>query len=143
MYARYSTQNWLLRSILATDVDEAEQRTLLKLEDFWIWRSATLFAWMVGPSLIWSDHEFIETYFGVTQNQSLLSGLPEYGLYSARVILAGHFRSTLLGTFLWFTPLGACRGMRPTVQFCRNGLNISSLLISIVNFNAREIDQCQ
>lgn len=36
------------------------------------------FMFSIGPSVTWSDDKYMESYFGVTEKQSIKSGLPEF-----------------------------------------------------------------
>ena len=87
--ARYSGAAWSARASVNSDIAGKGHGTLARLDVFArtrVGERAVLFA---GPGVTWASRQYMQTFFGVTGEQSARSGFPEFeaqsGINSARL----------------------------------------------------------
>lgn len=82
LFVRYRIRGFsaLIRS--DSDILHKEQGTLLTLSASYRWHVTPTLSLSAGPVLHWANSQRAQTYFGITPQQSLASGLPEYAASS-------------------------------------------------------------
>lgn len=63
--------------------------------------SSKKFVMFLGPSITWADHRYLQRDFGVTQTQSLASGLPIFNVHSGTNSVGLGFSATKFLTKHW------------------------------------------
>jgi MipA family protein len=96
VFGGYSTP-WLSATLrIATDIEGADQGTLVFFDLAARYRATPRLTISAGPGLTWADQDYTTTFFSVTPAHSAASGLPVYdakgGLHALRFGLGASYR---------------------------------------------------
>ena len=95
-FAVYSERGWLARVHVATDIAGNHQGTIARADVFARLRGGEGLGFFAGPGITWGNREYMQTFFGVTPEQSARSGLPAFdagaGVASARLSAGAIYR---------------------------------------------------
>ena len=73
------TQSWLTASAaVSSDVGGNRQGTLATLSLAARWQATPQLLLTAGPSITWANGQYMQTFFGIDEEQALHSGLPQY-----------------------------------------------------------------
>lgn len=79
LFSSYRLANWLtLRASAMTDVSDKQQGTTASIDVEFSYRPTARLTLSGGPGLTWSDEEYMQTFFGVSDEQATRSGLAQY-----------------------------------------------------------------
>ena len=96
VFAVYANRGVLARAHLATDIGGNGQGSVARLDIFGRFPGGERLAFFAGPGLTWSDRRHMQTYFGVTAEQSARSGFPQFdagaGINSVRLSAGAAYR---------------------------------------------------
>jgi outer membrane protein len=96
VFGVYANRGILARAHIATDIGGKGQGTVVRLDAFGRLAGGERLAFFAGPGLTWSDRRRMQTFFGVTADQSARSGLPEFdasaGVDSVRLSTGAAYR---------------------------------------------------
>jgi outer membrane protein len=96
VFGSYSTERFVLRASVGSDVSGNDQGTLVRLDALARFRPSERLTLTAGPGLTWANDEYTRTFFGVDALQSARSGLPQYeaksGLNSARFSVGANYQ---------------------------------------------------
>lgn len=96
LFGAYSTERFVLRASVGSDVSSSEQGTLVRLDALARFRPSERLTLAAGPGLTWANDEYTRTFFGVDALQSARSGLPQYeaksGINSARFSVGANYQ---------------------------------------------------
>jgi MipA family protein len=96
VFGGYSTR-WLSATLrIATDIEGADQGTLVFFDLAARYRATPQLTFSAGPGITWADQDYTTTFFSVTPAHSAASGLPVYdakgGLHALRFGLGAGYR---------------------------------------------------
>jgi MipA family protein len=77
-FAVYANRGVLARAHLTTDIGGNGQGSVARFDLFGRFPGGERLVFFAGPGLTWSDRRHMQTYFGVTAEQSARSGLPQF-----------------------------------------------------------------
>ena len=78
LFAVHSTRSLLTRVAAYTDVGGEHHGTLARLDAFARFRTGERVGFFAGPGLTWGNSQYNQTFFGVTDEQSVRSGFPAF-----------------------------------------------------------------
>jgi MipA family protein len=79
LFSSYRVASWLtLRASAMTDVSDKQQGTLANIDVEFSYRPTARLTLSGGPGLTWSNQEYMQTFFGITDQQAARSGLASY-----------------------------------------------------------------
>lgn len=79
LFSSYRVANWLtLRASALTDVSDKQQGTTANVDIEFTYRPTPRLTLSGGPGLTWADEEYMQTFFGITEEQAGRSGLAVY-----------------------------------------------------------------
>lgn len=79
VFSSYRVANWLtLRASALTDVSNKQQGTTANIDVEFTYRPTPRLTLSGGPGLTWADEDYMQTFFGITEEQAARSGLAVY-----------------------------------------------------------------
>ena len=95
-FAVYAARGFVARGNVATDIAGNKQGTIGRFDVFGRFPAGERLAFFAGPGLTWGNREYMQSFFGVTAEQSARSGLPPFdagaGIASVRLAAGGIYR---------------------------------------------------
>ena len=86
------------RAVVYTDIAGEGHGTLARLDVLKRFRVDEKVSFFVGPGLTWASRQYMQTFFGVTEEQSARSGFPEFhpasGAHTLRLTAGSAYRLT-------------------------------------------------
>ena len=96
LFAVHATRGYLARVATYTDIGGEHHGSLARLDLFGRFRTGERVGFFAGPGLTWGSSQYNQTFFGVTDEQSLRSGFPAFsagsGINNARVTAGTNYR---------------------------------------------------
>lgn len=97
VFSSYRVASWLtLRAAALTDVSDKQQGTTASIDVEFSYRPTARLTLTAGPGLTWSDEEYMQTFFGISDEQAARSDLapyaPEAGVSVVRVSLGAQYQ---------------------------------------------------
>jgi len=96
LFAVHATRSVLTRVVTYTDVGGEHHGTLARLDVFARFRTGERVGFFAGPGLTWGNSQYNQTFFGVTDEQSLRSGFPAFsagsGINNVRLTAGTNYR---------------------------------------------------
>ena len=96
LFAVHATRSYLARVVTQTDVGGEHHGTLVRLDAFGRFRAGERIGFFAGPGLTWGNGQYNQTFFGVTDEQSVRSGFPAFsagsGISNARFTVGTNYR---------------------------------------------------
>lgn len=90
------TQGWATRAAVYTDAGGEGHGTLARIDVLRRFRVDERVGFFAGPGLTWASRQYMQTFFGVTEEQSARSGFPEFhpgsGVNSLRLTAGTGYR---------------------------------------------------
>ena len=98
LFAVHATRSLLARVVTYTDVGGEHHGTLARLDVFGRFRTGERVGFFAGPGLTWGNSQYHQTFFGVSDEQSVRSGLPAFsagsGINNVRLTAGTNYRFT-------------------------------------------------
>jgi outer membrane protein len=82
VFAEYTLSFFNLSAEVAQDISGHKQGMLIALDATFTIPFTKRWFFSLGPGITWGDKQYVETFFGVTQTQSVRSGLPPFNAES-------------------------------------------------------------
>ncbi|HYL88542.1 MAG TPA: MipA/OmpV family protein [Burkholderiales bacterium] len=96
LFAVHATRSFLTRVATYTDIGGEHHGTLARLDVFGRFRTGERFGFFAGPGLTWGNSPYNQTFFGVTDEQSLRAGFPAFsagsGINNVRLTAGTNYR---------------------------------------------------
>ena len=96
LFAVHATRGFLTRVATYTDIGGEHHGTLVRADVFARFRTGERVGFFAGPGLTWGNSQYNQTFFGVTDEQSLRSGFPAFsagsGINNARLTAGTNYR---------------------------------------------------
>ena len=96
VFAVYGSRGFVARANIASDIAGNKQGTIARFDLFGRFPASERLALFAGPGLTWGNREYMQSFFGVTAEQSARSGLPSFdagsGVASVRLAAGGIYR---------------------------------------------------
>ena len=90
------TRGWGTRAVVYTDIGGEGHGTLARLDLIRRFRVDERLGFFAGPGLTWASRQYMQTFFGVTEEQAARSGFPEFhpgsGVNSLRLTTGASYR---------------------------------------------------
>jgi len=96
LFAEHATRSYLARVVAYTDVGGEHHGSLARLDAFGRFRTGERVGFFAGPGLTWGSGQYNQTFFGVTDEQSVRSGFPAFsagsGINNVRLTAGSNYR---------------------------------------------------
>lgn len=103
LFSSYRVTPWLtLRASALTDVSDKNQGTTATFDAEFSYRPTPKLTLLGGPGLSWSNEEYMQTFFGITDEQSARSGLAPYTPEAAVSVLRVSLGASYQFSKNWF-----------------------------------------
>ena len=96
LFAVHATRSFVTRVATYTDIGGEHHGTLARLDVLARFRAGERVGFFAGPGVTWGSSQYNQTFFGVTDEQSLRSGFPAFaagsGINNARLTAGTNYR---------------------------------------------------
>lgn len=103
LFTSYRVTNWLtLRASAATDVSDKQQGTTANVDIEFTYRPTAKLTLTGGPGLTWANQEYMQTFFGIDDDQAARSGRATYTPEAGVSVIRLSFGAQYAFTRHWF-----------------------------------------
>jgi outer membrane protein len=123
LFSSYRIASWLtLRASAMTDVSDKQQGTTANIDVEFSYRPTARLTLSGGPGVTWADEDYMQTFFGITDEQAARSGLAAYTPEASVSVVRLSFGAQYQFTGPWFA------GARITAAQLQDDATASSIV---------------